>query len=86
MKPVEIKTGESTNEGVAVLTGLKAGDLVVTAGANLLQPGQKVRLLDAPAPAAAPAAVAPVAPVAPAAAPAPVAPAAATAAKAGSTP
>ena len=47
VKPVEIKTGESTNEGVAVLTGLKPGDLVVTAGANLLQPGQKVRLLDA---------------------------------------
>jgi membrane fusion protein, multidrug efflux system len=52
VKPVEIKTGESTNEGVAVLSGLKPGDLVVTAGANLLQPGQKVRLIDAP-PAAA---------------------------------
>ncbi len=46
VKAAEIKTGESTNEGVAVLTGLKPGDLVVTAGANLLQPGQKVRLLD----------------------------------------
>jgi membrane fusion protein, multidrug efflux system len=47
VKTVEIKTGESTNEGVAVLSGLKPGDLVVTAGANLLLPGQKVRLLDA---------------------------------------
>ena len=58
VKAVEIKTGESTNDGVAVLAGLKPGDLVVTAGANLLQPGQKVRLLDAPvvAPATAPAA------------------------------
>ena len=49
VKAVEIKTGESTNEGIAVLSGLKPGDLVVTAGANLLQLGQKVRLLDAPA-------------------------------------
>lgn len=48
VKAVEVKTGESTNEGVAVMSGLKPGDLVVTAGANLLQPGQKVRLLDAP--------------------------------------
>ena len=62
VKAVEIKTGASTNDGVAVLSGLKPGDLVVTAGANLLQSGQKVRLLDAPAaasvPAAAPAAAA----------------------------
>ena len=56
VKAVEIKIGESTNEGVAVLSGLKPGDLVVTAGANLLQPGQKVRLLDVPAAAAAPSA------------------------------
>ena len=47
VRAVEIKTGESTNDGVAVLSGLKPGDLVVTAGANLLQAGQKVRLLDA---------------------------------------
>ena len=55
VKAVEVKTGESTNEGVAVMSGLKPGDLVVTAGANLLQPGQKVRLLDAPGLASAPA-------------------------------
>ncbi len=53
VKAVEIKTGESTNDGVTVLSGLKPGDLVVTAGANLLQLGQKVRLLDAPAAAVA---------------------------------
>lgn len=46
VKAVEIKTGESTNDGVSVVSGLKPGDLVVTAGANLLQLGQKVRLLD----------------------------------------
>ena len=47
VKPVEVKLGTSTNEGVAVVSGLKAGDLVVTAGANLLLAGQKVRLLEA---------------------------------------
>ena len=47
----EIKTGDSTQDGVAVVSGLKPGDLVVTAGANLLRSGQKVRLLDAPSPA-----------------------------------
>jgi len=58
VRAVEIKLGESTNEGVTVASGLKPGDLVVTAGANLLQAGQKVRLIDVPAAApAAPAAV-----------------------------
>jgi membrane fusion protein, multidrug efflux system len=46
VKPVEVKLGASTNEGVAIADGLKAGDIVVTAGANLLQPGQKVRLIE----------------------------------------
>lgn len=46
VKPVEVKLGASTNDGVTVASGLKAGDLVVTAGANLLQPGQKVRLIE----------------------------------------
>ena len=54
VKPVEVKLGTSTNEGVAVVSGLKPGDLVVTAGANLLLAGQKVRLLEAaPVPSAA---------------------------------
>ncbi len=69
VKAVEIRTGESTNEGVAVVSGLKAGDLVVTAGANLLQPGQKVRLLEAPATAATAAAATPVPPAATASTP-----------------
>ncbi len=46
VKPVEVKIGQSTNEGVAIVSGLKAGDLVVTAGANLLLTGQKVRLIE----------------------------------------
>jgi membrane fusion protein, multidrug efflux system len=55
VKPVDVKLGESTQDGVAITNGLKAGDLVVTAGANLLMPGQKVRLIDAVASAPAPA-------------------------------
>lgn len=47
VKPVEVKLGTSTNDGVAVVSGLKPGDLVVTAGANLLLAGQKVRLIEA---------------------------------------
>jgi membrane fusion protein, multidrug efflux system len=46
VKQVEVKLGESTNAGVVITAGLKSGDLLVTAGANLLQPGQKVRLIE----------------------------------------
>ena len=46
VKSVAVKVGQSTNDGVIIVSGLNAGDLVVTAGANLLLPGQKVRLLD----------------------------------------
>lgn len=54
VNPAEVKLGTSTNEGVAIVSGLKAGDLVVTAGANLLLAGQKVRLIEAvPVPSAA---------------------------------
>jgi membrane fusion protein, multidrug efflux system len=49
VKPVEVKLGDSTNDGVVIAAGLNAGDLLVTAGANLLQPGQKVRLIEAAA-------------------------------------
>ncbi|MFA7269265.1 MAG: efflux RND transporter periplasmic adaptor subunit [Sterolibacterium sp.] len=45
---VVVKVGESTGDGVTIVAGLKPGDLVVTAGANLLLPGQKVRLLGSP--------------------------------------
>jgi membrane fusion protein, multidrug efflux system len=46
VKAVEVKLGASTNDGVAITSGLNAGDLLVTAGANLLQPGQKIRLIE----------------------------------------
>ncbi len=69
VRAVEIKVGESTNDGVVVTSGLKPGDLVVTAGANLLLAGQKVRLIDVPA--APPTAAASATPAAPAATAAP---------------
>lgn len=46
VKPVEVTLGESTNEGIVIASGLKTGDLLVTAGANLLQPGQRIRLVE----------------------------------------
>jgi membrane fusion protein, multidrug efflux system len=52
--PVEVKIGETTQDSVVITAGLKAGDLVVTAGANLLQPGQKVALSEVAASKSAP--------------------------------
>jgi membrane fusion protein, multidrug efflux system len=46
VKAVAVKLGASTNDGVVIETGLKAGDIVVTAGANLLLAGQKVKLFN----------------------------------------
>lgn len=43
----EVTLGETTAQGVVIREGLKPGDRVVTAGANLLLPGQRVRVLDA---------------------------------------
>ncbi len=45
----EVTLGETTAEGVVIREGLKPGDRVVTAGANLLLPGQRVRVLEAAA-------------------------------------
>jgi hypothetical protein len=42
-----VTLGEGRDEGVVVREGLRGGEWVVTAGANLLQPGQVVRLPDA---------------------------------------
>lgn len=58
VRAIDVKLGESTADGVAITAGLKPGDIVVTAGANLLLPGQKVRLLEPPPVAAVPAAAA----------------------------
>ena len=41
---VPIKTAGYTDDAVRVTSGIKAGDKVVTAGANMLIPGQKVKV------------------------------------------
>jgi len=42
-----IELGNADANSVQVAAGLKAGDVVVTAGVQALRPGQKVRLLEA---------------------------------------
>jgi len=44
--PVRVQTAGLLDDGVRIRDGLKAGDVVVTAGANLLIAGQTVRRLD----------------------------------------
>src|SRR5690606_6102589 len=46
VQPVPVQTGGYLDDAVRITGGLKAGDRVVTARANLLVAGQKVRLLD----------------------------------------
>jgi membrane fusion protein, multidrug efflux system len=41
---VSVTTAGFTDDGVRIVSGIKAGDKVVIAGANLLNPGQKVKL------------------------------------------
>jgi len=43
---VDVTLGPATTEGAVITGGLRAGDIVVTAGANLLLPNQKVRLVE----------------------------------------
>jgi len=49
VRPVAVTLGDGRDEGVVIREGLRGGEWVVTAGANLLQPGQAVRLPDSPA-------------------------------------
>lgn len=51
VQPIEVRTAGLLDESARIVEGLRAGDRVVTAGANLLLPGQRVRLLDAAVPA-----------------------------------
>ena len=46
VRPAPVRLGAPTDRGVEIVSGLAPGDTVVTAGANLLIPGQKVRLLE----------------------------------------
>ncbi len=50
VKAVPVRTEGLLDDAVRISSGLKPGDRVVTAGANLLVAGQKVRLLDDAAP------------------------------------
>ena len=45
--PVAVSTGGFLDDKVRIVGGLSAGDRIVTAGANLLTAGQKVRLVEA---------------------------------------
>jgi hypothetical protein len=48
-----VKTRGFAEDGVVIQSGLASGEMVVVAGAQLLRPGQKVRVLAEKAPAAA---------------------------------
>lgn len=47
VQPRAVKTGGIAGDRVVIESGLKPGDVVVAAGASLLRPGQKVRVLNA---------------------------------------
>ena len=61
-KKVPVKTGLRRNAQLEIVEGLKAGDVVVTAGQLKLRDGAPVRNVDAAPPAIAPAGAAPTAP------------------------
>ena len=48
-----MQVGQYREDGVTIVSGLAAGDVVVTAGVHKLRAGQLVRLTDAPVPGAA---------------------------------
>jgi membrane fusion protein, multidrug efflux system len=54
VQPVAITTGAIVGESITVASGLNPGQRVVTAGANLLIAGQKVRVLESATTATAP--------------------------------
>lgn len=45
VKPQDVTTAGMAGERVAIATGLKPGDVIVAAGASLLTPGQRVKVL-----------------------------------------
>jgi membrane fusion protein, multidrug efflux system len=46
VRAADVKLGATSGRGVIISTGLRPGDLIVTAGAHLLIAGQKVRVLE----------------------------------------
>ena len=53
MSQVKVQTGRLMGDRVEIVSGLPADARVVAAGAGFLNDGDLVRLVDAPAPAAA---------------------------------
>ncbi|HET7729698.1 MAG TPA: efflux RND transporter periplasmic adaptor subunit [Usitatibacter sp.] len=51
VQPRAVTVGQFREDGATITSGLRAGDIVVTAGVHKLRPGQVVRLAAAPAPA-----------------------------------
>ena len=45
VKKRQVKTGALVTEGIEIITGLKEGEIVVTAGVHQIEEGQKVRIL-----------------------------------------
>lgn len=54
VQPVAVTLGQPIGNEIEVSSGLRPGQTIVTAGVHLLKPGQKVRPLQAVAPASAP--------------------------------
>jgi len=46
VKKSPVKTGELVADGIEIISGLKGGEVVVTAGVHRLEEGQKVRILE----------------------------------------
>jgi RND family efflux transporter MFP subunit len=46
VSPVAVITGGMLDDAIRIVSGLQPGDRIVTAGANLLRPGQSVRIQD----------------------------------------
>ncbi|WP_343698967.1 efflux RND transporter periplasmic adaptor subunit [Caulobacter sp.] len=49
VQPRAVSLGAPKGDALTVLTGLEAGETIVTAGVHLLRPGEKVRVVDVPA-------------------------------------
>ncbi len=46
VKKRQVKTGALVTEGIEIITGLKEGEIVVTAGVHRIEAGEKVRILE----------------------------------------
>ena len=49
VRPRAVKVGQASGGNLTVLSGLRPGETIVTAGIHLLRPGEKVRIAEVPA-------------------------------------